>query len=195
MSKLSYHPTTSLSHHRGFTLIEMMIVIAIILVLLSLVFLPYGYYMQRSYVERSIDTVGQGWILAHKDIRNGKLFSEDRTANKLLIFRQGAAEIESYLLSGSTLPSLDTLETNTDIKKENPIRLDSKIQIIGFSGANIDNSEFLGYYIEAPSGSGAFFTGSLIPFSSTGILLTIGYDGSDISSGRARQILLRPYLQ
>jgi prepilin-type N-terminal cleavage/methylation domain-containing protein len=57
MSKLSYHPTTSLSRHRGFTLIEMMIVIAIILVLLSLVFLPYGYYMQRSYVERSIDTV------------------------------------------------------------------------------------------------------------------------------------------
>lgn len=172
----------------------MMIVIAIILVLLSLVFLPYGYYMERSYVERSIDTVGQGWILAHKDIRNGKLFSEDRTASKLLIFRQGATEIESYLLSGSTLPSLDTLATNTDIRKENPIRLDSRIEIQSFSGANIGNSRVLGYYIEAPYGSGAFFTGSTL-FSSTGVFVTIGYDGADISSGRARQILLRPYLQ
>jgi hypothetical protein len=173
----------------------MMIVIAIILVLLSLVLLPYGYYMQRSYVERSIDTVGQGWILAHKDIRNGKLFAENKTANKLLIFRQGATEIESYLLSGSTIPSLDTLDTNTNTRKENPIRLDSKINILNFSGANIGNSTVLVYYIEAPSGSGAFFTGALVPFSSTGIFLTIGYDGADISSGRARQILLRPYLQ
>jgi hypothetical protein len=173
----------------------MMIVIAIILVLLSLVFLPYGYYMQRSYVERSIDTVGQGWILAHKDIRNGKLYDEATTANKLLIFRKGATEIESYLLSGSTLPSLDTLATNTEIKKENPIRLDSNIEILSFSGANISNSDILGYYIEAPYGSGAFFTGALVPFSSTGVFVTIGYDGADISSGRARQVLLRPYLQ
>lgn len=174
----------------------MMIVIAIILVLLSLVFLPYGYYMQRSYVERSIDTVGQGWILAHKDIRNGKLFDVSTTANKLLIFRQGATEIESYLLSGSTIPSLDPLPTDPNIiKKENPILLDSKIEILGFSGANIGNSTVLGYYIEAPSGSGTFFTGSLVPFSSTGVFVTIGYDGADISSGRARQILLRPYLQ
>ncbi len=180
---------------KAFTLIEMMIVIAIILVLLSLVFLPYGYYMQRSYVERSIDTVGQGWILAHKDIRNGKLFDVTTTANKILIFRQGATEIESYLLSGSTLPSLDTIAINTTLKKENPIRLDSNIEILSFSGANIGNSTVLGYYIEAPTGSGAFFTGSSVPFSSTGIFITIGYDGADISSGRARQILLRPYLQ
>jgi prepilin-type N-terminal cleavage/methylation domain-containing protein len=180
---------------KAFTLIEMMIVIAIILVLLSLVFLPYGYYIERSYVERSIDTVGQGWILAHKDIRNGKLFDLSTTANKLLIFRQGATEIESYLLSGSVIPSLVSLETNTDIKKENPIRLDSGIKVLSFSGANIGNSDVLGYYIGAPYGSGAFFTGALAPFSSTGVFLTIGYDGADISSGRARQILLRPYLQ
>lgn len=44
---------------KGFTLIEMMIVIAIILMLLGLVFFPYNYYMQRAYVENTVDTIGQ----------------------------------------------------------------------------------------------------------------------------------------
>jgi hypothetical protein len=44
--------------------------------------------MQRAAVLTSVDTVGQGWILAHKDIRNGKLFEVNTTANKLLVFRK-----------------------------------------------------------------------------------------------------------
>jgi hypothetical protein len=53
----------------------------------------------------------------------------------------------------------------------------------------------VGYYIEAPYANGAFFTGSRIPFSSTGIFLSIGYNGADISSGRAQKMLLKTYLQ
>ena len=43
------------SKHRGFTLVEIMIVISIILTLAGLSLFPYGYYMQRSYVNQSID--------------------------------------------------------------------------------------------------------------------------------------------
>ncbi len=39
-----------------------------------------------------------------------------------------------------------------------------------------------------------FYTGSTL-ISSTGVLLTVGYDGAELSSGRARQVLLRSYLQ
>ena len=61
-----------LQRHQGFTLIEMMIVISIIMTLMGLVFFPYTYYMQRAYTENTVDTIAQNWILAHKDIRNGK---------------------------------------------------------------------------------------------------------------------------
>lgn len=53
----------------GFTLIEMIIVIAIISILLGIGMFPYGYYMQRAYTERAADGIAQEWILAHKSIR------------------------------------------------------------------------------------------------------------------------------
>jgi prepilin-type N-terminal cleavage/methylation domain-containing protein len=39
----------------GFTLIEMIIVMAIISILLGIGMFPYGYYMQRAYTERAAD--------------------------------------------------------------------------------------------------------------------------------------------
>lgn len=179
---------------KGFTLIEMMIVITIILSLVGLVLFPYSYYMERAYVERSIDEVGQNWILAHKEIRNGKIFSGSKNANTLLIFEKGSHEIKKYFLSWNTIP--DPIETSTDIISANSIILDSQIEILSFSGAWISESDTkVGYLIMAPFATGAFFTGSNSPFSSTGIFLTIGYTGAELTAGRARQILLRPYLQ
>lgn len=191
---------TSKNSNSWFTMIEMMIVIAIIVFLFSMALFPYNYYMERSYVERTIDSIWQEWILAHKDIRNGKMFDIDKHANKVLIFRKGSTEVEQYLLSGSTIPPLADFRwdtTNSDIRKENPLGFDSKIQILGFSGANITSDDtVLGYLIEAPYGSGAFFTEHTPgTFSSTGIFLTIGYIGADTESGRARKVLLKPYLQ
>lgn len=117
----------------GFTLIEMVVVIAIIMTLLGLIFFPYGYYMQRAYVERTTDTIGQGWVLAHKDIRNGRLYDIDKTANKVLILRKGSTRIDTYLLSGSRLPDFSTLDTNPDIKADTLIDFDSKVEILSFS--------------------------------------------------------------
>lgn len=54
----------------GFTLIEMIIVISIIMILLGIAMFPYGYYMQRSYTERAADGLSQEWVLAHKAIRS-----------------------------------------------------------------------------------------------------------------------------
>lgn len=53
----------------GFTLVEMMIVISIIMILMGIGLFPYQYYMQRGYVERATDGLAQEWILAHKAIR------------------------------------------------------------------------------------------------------------------------------
>lgn len=180
-------------------MIEMMIVIAIIVFLFSIALFPYNYYMERSYVERSIDSIGQEWILAHKDIRNGKMFDVAKHANMVLIFRKGSAELEQYLLSGSVLPPMSDFSqetTNPDVHPQTSLPLDSKIMILDFSGSNIQATDgILGYFIEAPYASGAFFTDNTPMFSSTGIFLTIGYTGSTLESGRARKILLKPYLQ
>ncbi len=73
--------------HKGFTLIELMLVISIIVFLIALSAFPYVYSMKRSYVEKSRDTLGQEWILAHKAVKNGKLFDTEKHANILLVFR------------------------------------------------------------------------------------------------------------
>lgn len=54
---------------RGFTLIELVTVMGIIVFLFSMITFPYSYYMDRALVERTLDTLGQEWILAHKEIR------------------------------------------------------------------------------------------------------------------------------
>ena len=63
-SMKSIHKLTS-----GFTLIEMIVVISIIMILLAISMFPYRFYMQRAYTERAADGLAQEWILAHKAIR------------------------------------------------------------------------------------------------------------------------------
>ena len=61
---MNFKNTTS-----GFTLVEMMVVISIIVILLGIAMFPYKYYMQRGYAERAADGIAQEWVLAHKAIR------------------------------------------------------------------------------------------------------------------------------
>ncbi len=176
-----------------------MIVIAIVIFLFSIAIFPYSYYMERWYVERTMDSIGQEWILAHKEVRNGKMFDTNIHANKVLIFRKERGELEQYLLSWSTIPPIGDFiasPTNPDIKADTSLVFDSRIEILDFSGSAILSSgdNTLWYFIEAPYGSWTFFTGTT-PFSSTGIFLTVWYTGASIDTGRARKILLRPYLQ
>lgn len=53
----------------------MMLVIAIIGILMALGMFPYAEYMRRAALSSSVDTVSQEWILAHKEVRNGILYS------------------------------------------------------------------------------------------------------------------------
>lgn len=58
------------SRKSGFTLMELMIVMAIIGILMIFGLLPYKDYMDRAELSNNIDTISQEWILAHKEIRN-----------------------------------------------------------------------------------------------------------------------------
>lgn len=60
---------TTQNNTSGFTLVEMMIVISIIVILLGIAMFPYRYYMQRGYTERAADGIAQEWVLAHRAIR------------------------------------------------------------------------------------------------------------------------------
>ncbi|MBP9779716.1 prepilin-type N-terminal cleavage/methylation domain-containing protein [Candidatus Gracilibacteria bacterium] len=189
------HPSTS-----GFTLMEVMIVVLIIIFLFSFAIFPYSYYMKRSYVERSRDILGQEWILAHKEIRNGKLFDGDQHARTVLIFEKGSENISEYKYLGTDYPELTEFtptSTNPNIKFEKYHEFDSGIKLQkyhGFTGAE-SNHKF-GYMIQPPFGKGVFFTGGLnSEFTLTGIYLTIGYNGASLETGHAREMLLRPYLQ
>jgi hypothetical protein len=64
-----------------------MIVVTIIMILFSISILPYGYYMDRAYLERTTDSVGQEWILSHKQVRNGISYASGN-ANTIFIFEK-----------------------------------------------------------------------------------------------------------
>lgn len=58
-----------LRNSSGFTLIELMIVIAMMAILIGSGIFPYAYYMDRARVEKTIDTISQEWIIAHQKIK------------------------------------------------------------------------------------------------------------------------------
>lgn len=75
-------------NQKGFTLIELMIVISIIISLLAIGFFPYSYYMERAQVESTVDMISQEWILAHRAVRNGLLYDTDHHANLEIAFSE-----------------------------------------------------------------------------------------------------------
>ncbi len=178
-----------------------MIVISIIVFLIAFAAFPYSYYMKRSYVERSRDLLGQEWIIAHKEVRNGKLFEVNKHANIVLIFERSQEWVYEYLLSGSTIPDINQFTpsgiSNPNIKFEKFHSFDSKIKILDIRWVPSSSSpNKVWYMISAPYWTGIFFTPSVpTPFSLTGIFLTIGYQWASIDTGHARDMLLRPYLQ
>lgn len=74
----------------GFTLIEIIVVITILMILLGIGLFPYGYYMQRAYTERAADGIAQEWVLAHKAIRSGIEFDTiaDTHARLFFVFKK-----------------------------------------------------------------------------------------------------------
>ncbi len=184
----------------GFTLVEIMIVISIIIFLASFAIFPYSYYMKRSYVERTRDALWQEWIIAHKEVRNGKLFDVEKHAHIVLLFERSGKWVDEYLLYWNLVPPISEFTkstTNSNIKFERFLPFDSGIELLDFRWFSWSESEDKFWYIiRPPYWSWSFFTGSTwLTFSLTGILLTIGYNGANINNGHARDMLLRPYLQ
>ncbi len=189
------HPSTS-----WFTLMEVMIVVLIIIFLFSFAIFPYSYYMKRSYVERSRDILWQEWILAHKEIRNGKLFDGDQHARTVLIFEKGSENISEYKYLWTDYPELTEFtptSTNPNIKFEKYHEFDSGIKLQKYHWFTwAESNHKFWYMIQPPFWKGVFFTGWLnSEFTLTGIYLTIGYNWASLETWHAREMLLRPYLQ
>ena len=96
------------------------------MILMSIGMIPYGYYMDRAQVEKTLDMVSQEWILAHNSVRNGILYDTNKHADLYIKFESGAKNIEILLASGSTFPLTNTTNYKT-------LSLESKIEILTFS--------------------------------------------------------------
>lgn len=116
----------------AFTLIELMLVITMIGILMSITMIPYGYYMDRARVERSIDQVSQEWILAHNNVRNGVLTdNKEHNAHMYVELALGKDTIDMYTSTGGT-----------SVKKlYKTVRLDDNIEILGFSGITLTRAD------------------------------------------------------
>lgn len=176
-----------------------MTVIGIIVFLFSMITFPYTYYMDRALVERDLDTIGQEWILAHKEIRSGKIFTSVPLthASTLIVFASWAGDIEKYSFTGSIQDLLPlSPEKLSHLKKERPIiDFDSSIRIQSWTWiAQDSNIKVLYYVIRAPYANGFFSTGSSW-YEDTTVSLQFGFDGGSPENGRIRSIYLRPYLK
>ncbi len=175
----------------------MMIVISIIVILLGIAMFPYRYYMQRGYTERAADGIAQEWVLAHRAIRWGLEFDPivGRHARLFFVFQTGSSTVESYLLSGSTLPDIANISTDTNlVQKYKTLILDDGVEILGFTGSLSGSGDRVWYMISPPYGDGVFFTPTASWYLSDARII-VWYPGADTTTGRAREVLLRTYLR
>jgi hypothetical protein len=174
----------TLKNTSAFTLIELMIVIAMVIILVWASIFPYTYYMDRARVEKTIDAISQEWVIAHQKIRGW--FLAPGTTSHAHIYVDIIKGGNSLIFSTSTgeLASRKSYKTYT---------FDKHITILSMSGAFDPMLGSLVYHIAPPLAQSTFFTGAVDEWYLTGIILTLGYPGAIPGSGRARDILLRPY--
>lgn len=141
-----------------------MIVIAIIGIIMGIGMFPYSEYIRQARLSSTLDMVAQEWILAHKEVRNGKEFplpAEDGTqrhASILLHFQKESSEIKKYLIAGTgaNFPTESSLSDREKSYLAKTLVLEGDIQVKSFSG--ITDAKHLYYFIEAPFGEGKFYT-------------------------------------
>ncbi|MBP9811954.1 prepilin-type N-terminal cleavage/methylation domain-containing protein [Candidatus Gracilibacteria bacterium] len=171
---------------RGFTLVELMIVITIIVTLTGIGFFPFSYYLERARVEKNTDNLAQEWLILHEDIRNGLLYDSldpiSQHAHLFATMKKDDNFIDIEVATGSSEPK----------KFYKRITLDKPLRILSFSGGANGANQVI-YHLTPPFATGAYSVDANPPTSiSTGIIIEIGYQNATLSSGRAKQILLRP---
>ncbi len=161
-----------IAHSRGFTLVELMIVMGIIGILMTMSLFPFGSYIDRNALRQEKNELTQEWILAHKSVRNGVQYEKDDTSTTdvdeskhayiLFEFKKGEREIKSFLVAkkedSNTINTLEDLDLDQK-KNHKTITLDRKIQVLDFkkSDGSPISSDMLYYLIEPPTGSGSFY--------------------------------------
>lgn len=176
------HFSSHISRNSGFTMLELMIVIAMIMMLFAISIFPYNYYMDRARVENTIDTISQEWILAHNDVRNGILYDDSHHANLYVILKKWS----------HTIDIMSSVWWDTPKKIYKSFSFDGNEEILGFSGVELGSTQTVSYHIAPPFATGSYSTGTT-ESTLTGIIMTVGYSWATLDSRRARNILLRPY--
>lgn len=183
MKKLLLHSRS------GFTLLEMVIVLAIVAMLMTVGMFPYGDYLRREALTIAADTTANEWIMGHKEIRNGATLknsdNEDVHASTLFRFEKGTNTIQKSLVVGD----FGAFSEEQFIKN---ITFDRGIFVAGFSGST---ENVLYYRIDPPYGDGVFLTEQGNTVDKTAIELIISLPQGQTNPVYTRSILLRPYLQ
>lgn len=169
---------------RGFTLVELMIVIAMIALLLWSGIFPYSFYMERARVEKTLDKISQEWIIAHQDIRGWLL--HEWTWSHAHMYVQ-AKEGDNFI---TFFTSTGWMSAKKEYKK---YTFESKIQILELTGSIDSSSTEIIYHISPPFATGSFSTGWIDESFMTWVILTIGYPWASRESRRARDMMLHPY--
>lgn len=166
----------------GFTLVELMIVISMVMILFGISLFPYDFYMDRARVENSMDIVRQEWILTHNDIKNGLLYDDSSHAHGYIVLEKGKRSMDVYISTGSTNPK----------KLYRSVPFEGSVEILDFTGITLGPTNSVVYHISPPYATGSYSTGT-IEYNLTGVTMILGYTGASLESRRARQVLLRPY--
>lgn len=130
----------------GFTLVEIMIVLAIIGIIMTIGILPYNEYMAQARLSNSVDILSQEWVYAHKQVRNGLEITENDNgtekkthADIIFVFEKGKNSFKIFSTEFADINTNNEVQ-NVNIFCNNPndgcnllreVKLDERILIDG----------------------------------------------------------------